>query len=415
MHVCMVLGHTYPPDVRIKKEAKALVGAGHEVTLLCRGRSDEPTRETVHGMQVVRLHTDTPLETAARYASAACNLVANIHPRWVRALTELVRETGADAIHVHDLPLVREGELVGRRTDVPVVADLHENYPEAIRQWRQPHTPSSLARDPLVAIRWAFKPTWRYRRIERRCVRDVERVVTVTEEAERHYQRDCAVLPHRTQVVSNTVDCDMFDAETATPKPGYEDEFVVGYVGTFGAHRGLDIAIAAMSHLLETVPNARLLLVGAGPDPYESGLREAAEAAGVADRVTFTGWVDFDEFPSYMATCDVCLVPHADTPHTNTTVPHKLFQYMALGKPVLVTDLPPLQRVVDDADSGVVVPAGDADAMGGALAALGTDERELARLGKNGRRAVEERYNWERDGGRLVDLYEQLGETTEST
>ncbi|WP_435360921.1 glycosyltransferase family 4 protein [Haloarchaeobius sp. DFWS5] len=412
MHVCMVLGHTYPPDVRIKKEAKSLVAAGHDVTLLCRGRPDEPEREHVDGMQVVRLHTETRLELAGRYASAVGNMLVNVHPRWVRALTTLVREMDADAIHIHDLPLVREGVLVGRRTGVPVVADLHENYPEAIRQWRKPHSPSSLARDPLFALRWLCKPTWRYKRIERSCVKDADRVVTVTEEAERHYQRDCAALPHRTAVVSNTVDRDMFDPAAAEPKPGYEDEFVVGYVGTFGVHRGLDTAVAAMERLAEAVPAARLLLVGAGSEPYEKSLRAAADAAGVSDRVTFTGWVDFEEFPDYIATCDVCLVPHADTPHTNTTVPHKLFQYMAMGKPVLVTDVPPLQRVVDDADAGVVVPTGDAEAMGSALADLGTNPDEVARLAENGQQAVADRYNWEHDGRKLVELYEELVEQT---
>ncbi|WP_435335193.1 glycosyltransferase family 4 protein [Haloarchaeobius sp. TZWWS8] len=403
----MVLGHTYPPDVRIKKEAKSLLAAGHEVSLLCRAREDEPARETVDGIDVVRLTEDSRLDTAGRLASAACNMLVDVHPRWVKALFSLIREKSADVIHVHDLPLVRDGILVGDRMDVPVVADLHENYPEAVRQWRKPHTPASLLRSPMIALHWAFKPTWRYKRIERHRVREVDRLVTVTEEAESHYQRDCAVLPDRTTVVSNTVDLDTFVGDEE-PKPGFEDEFVVGYVGTFGAHRGLTTVVEAMADVVDEVPDARFLLAGAGSDPYEEELRETVAAAGVEDHVTFTGWIDFDDFPNYMATCDVCLVPHESTPHTRTTVPHKLFQYMAMERPVLVTDLSPLARVVKDADSGVVAQPGDSDSIARALVELAENPDRTAQYGRNGREAVEDRYNWERTGETLVAMHERL-------
>ncbi|MFC6993058.1 glycosyltransferase family 4 protein [Haladaptatus sp. GCM10025707] len=410
MHICMVLAHTYPPDVRIEKEVKSLRTAGHTVSLLCRGSLDAPTREHLDGMHVVRIEEESIREKTRRLSSAAVNLLANVHPLWVRELEALVEETDADAIHVHDLPLVREGVVVGERTGIPVVADLHENYPEAIRLWREPHSLATVLDDPEFAIHWALKPVSRYKRIERRCVKAADRVVTVTEEAATHYHHDCALSPFRSTVVSNTVNLDRFTGE-ADPVAGYEDDFVISYVGTFGTHRGLTTAVKAMADIVAEVPNARLLLVGAGSEPYERQLRDLASEYGVEAHVTFAGWVDFDEFPAYMAASDVCLVPHVSTPHTNTTIPHKLFQYMAMCKPVIVTDLPPLSRVVTDTDVGHVIEPENETDLAEAAIDLATNPETAAQLGENGRQAVEDRYNWEHDGQKLVAMYESLVES----
>lgn len=429
MHVCMVLPDPYPPDVRVAKEARALLAAGHEVSLLCRGEPDRPARERVDGVDVVRLGESAPRERVARLGSAACNLASGVHPRWAVALRRLLDEHDADAVHVHDLPLVRTA-LWATPERVPVVADLHENYPEAVRQWRRPHLDGDDDADLGVRVDDLFMPASRWKRIERSVLPRADRVLTVCEEAARHYHHDCRVLPARTRIVGNTVDLDEFDAG-ADPIEEYadSDEFLVSYVGGFGPHRGLETAVEAVAAVdgargadgadASDAPNApddpdgpdvRLLLVGSGADRHREQLEALIADRGVEDRVTFTGWVDFEDVPRYAAASDVCLVPHASTPHTDTTVPHKLFQYMAVGKPVLVTDVPPLKRIVEETDSGVVVPADDGEAMGEAIAELAADPDGAARLGSNGREAVEAEYNWRVDANRLVETYESLVE-----
>jgi hypothetical protein len=135
MHVCMLLGGSYPSDIRVWKEATALLAGGHDVTLLCRGET-EPRRETVGGMGVIRLRRADPIDRAGGLASGLCNLATGIYPQWVRAIDRGLR-AGVDALRVHDLPLVRTALVATAGRGVPVVADLHENYPEAVRQWRR--------------------------------------------------------------------------------------------------------------------------------------------------------------------------------------------------------------------------------------------------------------------------------------
>jgi glycosyltransferase involved in cell wall biosynthesis len=405
-HVCMLLPGDYPPDVRVRKEADALRAAGHRVTVVCRGPTDRPRRETVAGVRVVRLDRRSRRGHLVEAASAAVNLGTAVHPRWLLALRRVNQIRPVDAVHVHDLPLAGTALVARRVLRVPVVLDCHENYPAAVAQWRRASERSFLGR-----LKHGAFPLRRWRALERRWVSRADHVLAVVDEARDHFVDDCGAAPGDVTVVSNTVDLAGFDAATTTlpddlPRPDPR-EFTVGYVGGFGPHRGLDTAVRAVAH---DDPDTHLLLVGGGGGTTEADLRELICEHDAGDRVTITGWVDFAHVPAYVAACDVCLVPHARTEHTETTVPHKLFQYMALRRPVVVTDVAPLARLVGETDAGVVVPADDPAALAAAVARLRDDPAERRRLGANGRAAVERHYNWPRDAARLRAVYADLFE-----
>jgi len=101
-------------------------------------------------------------------------------------------------------------------------------------------------------------------------------------------------------------------------------------------------------------------------------------------------------------------VPHLSTPHTDSTLPHKLFHYMAFGKPVIVGDAIPLERIVGEEDCGLVVASGDDAAMAEALRRLHADPELRRRMGGNGRRAVWEKYNWDVGIKPLLEFYASL-------
>ena len=409
MHVCMLLPERFPPDIRVRKEASALRAAGHSITLLCRGGPDERSFERIDGIDVERLPASELFAGLSGLADGLRYVTTAVHPAWQRAVLELDRQDPIDALHVHDLPLVQTGITIGEGLDVPVVADLHENYPEAARQIQRMRGWGEIARDPEALVqRVAFAP-WRLKRLERTGVKRADRTITVCEEARAHYLRDCGGEPESVKIVANTVDREAFDTDVSPPDtlPFGPEAFVVSYIGNFTRHRGLDTLIEGFAELAESTPEARLLLVGTGNDSYVAGLKALARSLGIREQVQFTGWVAFDDVPGYLAASDVAAVPHAATPHTETTVPHKLYQAMAMGIPVVVTDVAPLARIVGHTESGLVVPAGDGAALGTALADL-TDAERAAECGENGTRAVDREYNWERDGRRLCDLYDGL-------
>jgi glycosyltransferase involved in cell wall biosynthesis len=409
----MLLGSVYPPDIRVEKEVRALVDADHEVFVLSYATVGRPERETIDGADVIRRPIDETTTGVGGWAPGLRYLVTYVHEGWARATSEVVEAEDIDVLHVHDLPPVKTAIQVGEKYDVPVVADLHENWPEAKRQYRSDDV-GQYVENPKLVLAHTLKSVWRLKRFERYCVQRADRTIAVVEEGRAHYVRDCGASPEAAHVISNVVDLGVFDDAEISPV-GYEEEFVISYVGTLsGEHRGLDAVIEAMLAIGERVPDARLLIVG--PESrYGRTLERLVTDRDVTDRVTFVGRVPFERVPSYIAASDVCLVPHRANPHTATTVPHKLFQYMAMEKPVLVTDIAPVARIVRETNAGHIVPADDGEVMAAAIVELARHPERMAELGANGRKAVEERYNWEIEAEELRALYRSLRTRSNTT
>ena len=406
MRICMVLESSYPADIRVRKEASSLEAAGFDVSLLCKYDGEEQRRERVGPLDVTRVAVYEEYGSLSEPVNGGYYLGKRVNLPWKRAIADQFRREGFDALHVHDLPLVRTALQWRGDRDVPVVADLHENWPEAVRQYRRRKSLTDRVVAPKSALDLVSTPVWRLKRIERSCVQAADRVVAVVEEGKEHYVSDCGADPDEVAVVPNYVDPAEFgDGDTATVD--VDADFVLLYIGTIGGqHRGLETVIRAMPSITDHVPGAQFLVVGSGP--YVSELRDLCAQLGVEDAVRFTGWVDFEELPGYVAASDVGLVPHCDNPHTATTVPHKLTQYMTLGKPVIVSDVAPLKRIVTDAGSGLVFAAGDPSDFAEKALRLVDRPDVAAECGANARRAVERSLNWQTAGAAIVEMYEGL-------
>ncbi len=304
-------------------------------------------------------------------------------------MVDLVQAHHAGAIHVHDLPYAKCGIKAAREAGVPVVIDLHENHPAALALWKR-----------RAIDRMLLSPT-RASRLERWAVRHADAVIVVVGEAKDRLIADGAD-PAKIVVFGNTESREL--AALPTPAPTWEALRMV-YVGGVAQHRGLDTAVRAMPEILREQPTAHLTIVGDG-DAMDA-LRTLVADLSVAESVTFAGWLSRDEAMSHIAESTVALVPHHRSPHTDATIPHKLFQYMAYARPVLVSDCAPLARIVRETGAGEVFASGNAHDLA-SKALLLADPGRAASAGAAGRAAVLDRYNLEVDGVVLADLYDRL-------
>jgi glycosyltransferase involved in cell wall biosynthesis len=401
----MVLQSTYPTDIRVRKEIETLTDAGHDVTLLCRGVSElftemeSPKREKVHGAQIVRINDrrGTNLILDQAYFNFSFR-----YPTWERALANLVEERDIDVIHAHDLPIVKSCSIVGGKYNLPVVADLHENYPAAMTQWR-----SSWDLKQKLLTTAFLKPIHRYRRLEKEWLPQTSHIITVTEEMYDHYSAIESIDPNDVSIVRNMVDKSSFK-NTNLENVLDNGSFNVVYVGTFGPHRRLETAIRGFSLIVDDHPEAQLVLVGAAANEhYGKKLRNIVREEGLADKVVFTGWVDIQLVPSYMNDADVGIILHSETEHTNMALPHKLSQYLYMGCPVVVTDRPPLRRIVDKYDCGIVVND-TPESFASAIAELSEESTQHKRLSENALRAAKTRCNWDSESESLISMYEAI-------
>jgi colanic acid biosynthesis glycosyl transferase WcaI len=164
---------------------------------------------------------------------------------------------------------------------------------------------------------------------------------------------------------------------------GLEQAFVVGYIGTLGMAHDLGNAIDAAA-LLRDVPEVRFLFVGSGAE-REQLVARAAERG--ADNVVFVARQPKEAMPAYWSLCDAALVHLKDDAVFETVIPSKIFEAMAMGRPILlVTREGEASAVVREAGAGRVVPAGDPHALAEAVRALAQDRRALEELA---RRALE--------------------------
>jgi glycosyltransferase involved in cell wall biosynthesis len=156
-------------------------------------------------------------------------------------------------------------------------------------------------------------------------------------------------------------------------------------------------------------PEWELYLVGSSrPPAFEHELRDLAHRRGIAARTKFVAWVPYEEKERLSSQASIGVITYL--PHANNAscLPNKLFDYMLAGLPVVASDFPLYQDVVEPNCCGLLVDPTRPEQIARALAYLIEHPQEARRMGENGRRAVRERYNWERESQRLLQIYEAV-------
>lgn len=392
--ILMVLDQPFPPDTRVENEARTLIDAGFEVGLLSIGPDTRPERETWRGIHIFRSRVQKGIRNKMRGLAGTVPFLTKYIDFRVRRLH---REFRFDALHLHDLYTFGGGLQAARRLGVSTVGDMHENWPDALGHYAwSTRFPTRL----FVSI-----PRWR--RLERDWSNAVDRlIVTVEEMGER--LRMVGVNHPRMVVLPNTVRTEDFDTypEDVQIVRETRSAFTIVYTGSINLHRGLNVIIRAMPRVIERISGARLVIVGDGSIRPE--LQAQAERLGVATSVEFKGWQPQHQIKSYILGGDVGLIPFVRTAQTNAASPHKLFHYMYLERPVVVTNCRSLERIVTACQCGIVCPYGDVKAAADALIELADNVEMRREMGRNGRRAVLEKYNWEATARPLVDMYQEI-------
>ena len=391
--ILMVLDHSFPTDIRVENEARSLIEAGFDVGLLAIGPDPRPARDEHKGIQVFRDRIPGSLRNKMRGLAGTVPVYTHYLSR---EISRVRRHFPFDALHVHDLYLFGGGLRAAQRLNVPIVGDLHENWVEALRGYEWSN------RFPARAL-ISFK---RWERLERKWTRSVDRLIVVVEEAAERNQLN-GVDSHRIVIVPNTLAIGEFESLDDEPI-GYRDpdETAILYAGGIDRHRGLETVVDAMPELLRSHPSVRLHLVGDGRT--RSRLEDRAGRLGLGERVVFHGWQSLNRVRGYIDRSDICLVPHLRTAHTDATIPHKLFQYMYCRRPVIVSDCRPLERIVREVECGEVFRAGDSTSFAEAAGRLLQARDSWPAIGKRGRDAVTEKYNWAHTVSPLVDAYTEI-------
>ncbi len=391
----MVLHTGFPPDIRVEKEIQALKEE-HNLSLLCVKKGNQAADESLNGVTVKRVFSSAQRWWARLWLMARCRSKS-----WEHAIEAFVVEKGIEALHVHDLPLLGVALAVGRRHNIPVVSDLHENYPAMIAaRLSVPLLMTGSMQQVALRLVTSVEQWAEYERVT---VPRADQIITVIEEARERLVGQ-GISPDKIHVVGNYASMD-----DISEQPEHSGKsFTLVYAGGFGATRDLPTVVRAVSLIDRAAYTGLQVILVGGKDRTYDQLRKLSKDLGVSDCVRVLRWLPQAKAEQLMLDADVGLVPHVKSPHTDATVPHKLFQYMWRRLPVIVSDCAPLQRIASETGCGLVYRSGEAEELSKNIEILYNDRELLQRMGEAGFRAVKERYNWNAAGEALRNIYRQL-------
>ena len=311
--------------------------------------------------------------------------------RLASRIIRVARAEGAELIHAHSPSLNGLPALwAGRRLGLPVIYEVH-----------------TLWEDAAVNNGTFTEGSLRYRvsrALETIVLRRAHRVVAICEGI-RSEVVSRGIPSGRVSVVPNGV-----EAEWLEPRPRATDLAaqlglgagpVFGYIGSFSRYEGLPFLIEAFPELIARFPGAGLLLVGGGRD--EQTVRAAAQRAGAA--VLMPGRVPQERVRDFYTLIDVFVLPRRRIRLTELVTPLKPLEAMAMGLPVLASDIGGHAELVSDGETGLLFKAESQESLVDQASRLGRDRELRAQLGAAGRRWVETERTWERIVARYLPIY----------
>jgi glycosyltransferase involved in cell wall biosynthesis len=395
----LILVNWYPPEIRSASHlfgelAEGLARRGHQVTVVTRradervsGATPRQRRSTERGVTVIRV---ARLE-GPRTSRLVRTLEQFIHPAglFIGALRWAGR---ADVVLAYSPPLPLGLAVAGlaRRWRARAVFNVQDLYPQGAIDL-------GLLRNPLAirAARW----------LERLCYRWADALV-VHSQGNRDHVVATGVSPDKVEVIANWADLDVLapgERMNAFRRSlGLRDDvFLVSYAGIIGFAQDLDTVVRAAERLREE-RRIHFLLVGDG------SLKPALERQVTASRlgnVTLMGLQPVEVYGDILRASDACLVTLRHDVRT-PVVPAKLVSIMAVGRPVVATSHPAgdVPRIVREAECGVHVDGGNAEALASAILRIAGDPMLAEAFGRNGRAYAEKHFS--RDTG--IMSYERL-------
>lgn len=387
MRHCMIVDNYYP-DIRVERQARALVRRGHHVEVICLRGEGEPKRAVVDGVLLHRVPIRRQRGMGLR--SQAVEYVTFLV--YAAALAGVLHHRRPfDVVQAHNVPdfLVFAGaipKLGGAR----LLLDLHDLMPEFFAS-RFGGASESL---PVRAVRFQ----------ERFSTGFADRVLTVTE-LWRGTLIERGLDPSKVDVVMNLPDDGIFARRE--PKAAQHGPITIIYHGTLTRRYGVDLLVRAFAREMRGSDH-RLIIHGRGELVTE--LEVLIEELGLTGQVRLsTELLPTAELPDLIAQADVGVVPNRWDTFTDGILPTKLMEYAALGIPAVVSRTAATTAYFSDSMVRYV-PPGDVDALAGAIADLAADPQGRLALARNAGQ-FSDRHRWATEADRYVDIVEAMAST----
>lgn len=280
------------------------------------------------------------------------------------------------------------GGVIAGRAHVPMVLEANASEVWAKKNWSRLLFERAAVRCESAALHLASR-------------------ISIVSEVAREQLALYGLPDERFMVVPNGVDPEEFRPSVGGPdirsRLRLGDSVVVGFIGTFTKWHGVETLYDAAAIAVQRNRGLRFLMIGDGALRPE--LEKRAREAGISDYFIFTGLVPHSAAPGYLEACDIVVSPHLG--FTDGTKffgsPTKLFEYMAMAKPIIASRLEQIGDIITDGVNGLWMTPGDADELAQKILKLAGDQGLREKLGIEARKECEERYTWKANVERMVE------------
>ena len=387
----------YPSDPRPRRAADALLKEGASVDLICLGEETAPKREVLNGVNVRRVAVKHGRGGKFNYAyqySAFILISAAIVAR--RSLKRRY-----DLVYVHNMPdILVLSALIPKAMGAKVVLDQHDPMPE------------------LMTTIFGFNDYSFYvrliKRLEKWSLARAHLVVTVNVACQRIFAaRSCP--QEKIGVVMNAPDGELFPLRTprsyASASRLQGKPFVIMYHGSLVERNGVDLAVKALVRVRQAVPTAELRIYGKETPFLKRVLVEAANL-GLQKAVRYLGPRRLEDLAREIEDCDVGVIPNQRNAFTDINTPTRIFEYLALGKPVVAPSTPGIQDYFA-AGSLLFFESGDSDGLAQRIEYVAAHAGESLAIAERGQE-VYLAHTWSQERQTLVNLVGGLFQGSEA-
>jgi glycosyltransferase involved in cell wall biosynthesis len=392
-HAAVLLFSHYPADPRPKRAAEALAAQGVEVDLICLRDDGEPERETFGSINVTRLRLKRQRGSKLGYvAQYGTFILASFFYLASRSLRRRY-----DLVHVHNMPdILVFSAIVPKLFGAKIILDLHDPMPELMQ------TIFGLTEKSLSVVM--------LKRLEKWSVGFADLVLTVNLACKKIYSsRSCH--PDKIKVVINSPDHEVFRLRHG-PVSGVNGKngngsrpFVILYHGSLVHRNGFDLAVESLEKVSEKIPAVRLRVCGKRTD-FLDEVMQSAKRRGLDGNIDYLGPCNLNQIVEAVEDCNLGIIPNHRNVFTEINTPTRIFEYLALAKPVIAPKTKGIQDYFGDNDL-IFFEVGDADDLARKIEFAYSHPVEVAERVKRGQQ-IYLSHTWSRERLTLLDSISEL-------
>jgi glycosyltransferase involved in cell wall biosynthesis len=326
--VAMVSYSQFPSDPRPRRAAESMVQEGMKVDMICIGDETEPRREVLNDIQVFRVRITHRRGGGFSYA---CRYAAFIFISASILALRSIKER-YDLVHVHNMPdILILSALVPKALGARIALDMHDPMPELMTA--------------IFGLGWETLAVRLIKGLERWSMKHADVVIAVNQACKNIFaSRSCPA--EKIRIVMNSPDENIFPlrppgsrchAGNQSDKP-----YIIMYHGSIVERNGLDLAIDALAFVRRSVPGVELRMYGR-KTPFLEKMMEESRRKGLEDCVHFLGPKRLEDLVGEIEQCDVGIIPNHNNSFTKINTPTRIFEYLAMGKPVIAPKTPGIE------------------------------------------------------------------------